>query len=90
MITGQNPRLSYLILAENFHRLGPAGIGLRPPIDAAYCLDAPEVLAAGSTERYQSDPSDNSDWHDMPTMVYRVPNAQAQLPAVGGSGAAQC
>lgn len=76
MITGQNPGLAYRILAENFHRLGPAGIGLRPQIDAAYCLDAPDVLAAGSTERYQSDPDDDCDWHDMPTMVYRVPNAE--------------
>lgn len=47
----------------------------KPPGSIKKAQGISEVLAAGSTERYQSDPDDDSDWYDMPTLVYRVPNA---------------
>lgn len=71
-MTGRNPKLAAQLLICQFGRIGKGGP--KTWIDAGYCIDAPNMLAAGSTARYQSDQRDNSDWYDVPTLVYRVHN----------------
>lgn len=70
MMTGENEKVSFLLLMEQIRR----GVVERLPkawVEAGYCLDAPELIAAGSHERdIFGDGQD--DWLPMPTTVARV------------------
>lgn len=72
MATGENTKVSLLLLMEQIRR----GTVERPPrawVEAGYCLDAPELLAAGSHRRdIVGDGED--DWLAMPTTVTREPS----------------
>ena len=55
-------------------------------IEAGYCLDAPELIAAGSHERDVFDDDPDIGWLPMPTMVEREPsNVLAQGRAACGA-----
>lgn len=80
MMTGQHPSLSMtLMLALYDHDMDGAK---KTWVDAGYCIDAPEILAAGSMERDEFGPNED-DWLAMPTMVERLsPNVELR----GGPG----
>lgn len=68
MKTGDNTKLGIILLMENCRRGGEdCHKGYR---DAAYSIDAPDCLAAGSHVRDQFGPEED-DWLAMPSMVER-------------------
>ena len=73
MLTGQNTGLSAALLMEQYRRTGSANASRRTWVEAGYCLDAPELIAAGSHERDVFGDGDK-DWLPMPTMVLRAPS----------------
>jgi hypothetical protein len=78
MMTGDNPGLAARLLMYQFDRIGRGGP--KTWIDAGYCLDAPNTLAAGSTVRDEFGPGDD-DWIEMSSYVDREsPNDQAKGP----------
>lgn len=69
MLTGQNPSLNMTLMLALFDHDRE---GARHSwVTAGYCIDAPEILAAGSMERDQFGPEPD-DFLAMPTMVDRV------------------
>ena len=68
MMTGDNPGLAARLLMYQFDRIGRGGP--KTWIDAGYCLDAPNTLAAGSTVRDEFG-LDDDDWIEMPSYVER-------------------
>lgn len=78
MMTGDNPGLAARLLMYQFDRIGRGGP--KTWIDAGYCLDAPNTLAAGSTVRDEFGPGDD-DWIEMSSYVDREsPNVRISPP----------
>lgn len=78
MMTGDNPGLAARLLMYQFDRIGRGGP--KTWIDAGYCLDAPNTLAAGSTVRDEFGPGDD-DWIEMSSYVDREsPNNRISEP----------
>ena len=71
--TGENTRLSAILLMEQYRRTGNADAARRTWMEAGYCLDAPELIAAGSHERDIFGDSEE-DWLPMPTVIPREPS----------------
>lgn len=71
--TGENTRLSAMLLMEQYRRTGNADAARRTWVEAGYCIDAPELIAAGSHERDIFGEGDE-DWLAMPTAVQREPS----------------
>lgn len=57
--------MTLMLHLYDFDRIGAK----RTWVDAGYCIDAPELIAAGSTIRDEFGP-DGGDWLVMPSMVY--------------------
>jgi hypothetical protein len=51
MNTGTNPGLLAHLLFELFRRIGSEARDVKVWVDVGYCIDAPNVLAAGSMRR---------------------------------------
>ncbi len=69
--TGQNTGLSARLLMEQYRRTGDCSAARCTWVEAGYCLDAPELLAAGSHERDIFDDDPELGWLPMPTMIER-------------------
>jgi hypothetical protein len=79
--TGENTRLSGILLMEQYRRTGNANAARRTWVEAGYCLDAPELIAAGSHERDIFGDGEE-DWLAMPTVVPREPS-NVEVKAAG-------
>ena len=87
--TGENTRLSAMLLMEQYRRTGNADSARRTWVEAGYCLDAPELLAAGSHERDIFGDGDE-DWLAMPTAIPREPSnvgVSGDAPVSGAASA---
>ena len=88
-MTGDNPGLAARLLMYQFDRIGRGGP--KTWIDAGYCLDAPNTLAAGSTVRDEFGPGDD-DWIEMSSYVDREsPNVEVSgLAPLAAEGQLDC
>ena len=67
MMTGDNPGLAARLRLWQWDRIRKISPHAWPStwVDAGYCIDAPEIMAAGSTVRDVFGP-DKDDWIVMP------------------------
>jgi len=84
-VTGHNTGLSARLLIEDYRRQGAVltRAAHKMWVDAGYCIDAPELIAAGSHERdiFGDGPD---DWLPMPTPVERLSsNVELSGPTAG-------
>ena len=80
-VTGQNTRLTAILTVaynrrQGGHKPGDGNI-LKAYMDACYCLDAPDAIAAGAHENLNGDDF-GIDWPPMPMWVPRVPNVRIE------------
>ena len=74
-MTGQNTRLTAMLAVEYRRRNRWKPDKERAYMDACYCLDAPEAIAAGAHENLNGDEW-GLDWPPMPMWIPRVPNLE--------------
>lgn len=73
MITGRNTGLSMTLMLEQYRLFGKDSRGMHPWVDAGYCIDAPEIMAAGSMVRDEFGP-EVGNWLAMESMTEREPS----------------
>lgn len=70
MMTGRNTGLSMTLVLEQYRRFGSESREMKAWVDAGYCIDAPEIMAAGSMVRDEFGP-EIDDWLAMESMIDR-------------------
>lgn len=82
MATGENTRLSAMLLMEQYRRNPLADAARHTWVEAGYCIDAPGLIAAGSHERdiFGDGPE---DWLPMPTTIPRESSNAVETKAEG-------